>query len=209
MYIFCQSFIRHYLLCICVIVVLISTSISAYADITDSGNSESIHQELRKLKQDMQDGLNSLDIDKKLALITEDAVFTTMNGDRSVGRDAIRQYFDKMLKGPNAAVKKVKVNFEVDELSHLYGDNVAVAFGKSRDEYLLNDGTEFAVEPKWSATMIRQNDKWLIANFHYSTNMFDNPVLTAQRKMFLLGSILIGLISALVGFFIGKKLYKK
>ncbi len=154
MYIFCQSFIRHYLLCIYVIAALISTSTSAHADISDSSNKELTHQELRKLKQDMQDGLNSLDIDKKLALITEDAVFTTMNGDRSVGRDAIREYFDKMLKGPNAAVKKVKVNFEVDELSHLYGDNVAVAFGKSRDEYLLNDGTEFAVEPKWSATMV-------------------------------------------------------
>ncbi len=55
---------------------------------------------------------------------------------------------------------------------------------------------------------LRQNDKWLIANFHYSTNMFDNPVLTAQRKMFLLGSILIGLISALVGFLLGKSYIK-
>lgn len=181
----------------------------AHAETADANNKDLTHQELRQLKKDMQDALNELDVEKELTRVTEDAVFTTMNGDRAVGRENIRKYFEKMLKGPDSVVKKVTVNFEVDELAHLYGDDAAVAFGTSKDQYLLKDGTEFVVEPKWSATMVRQNGKWLIASFHYSTNMFDNPILIAQRKMLLIGGALLSIIFALIGFFIGKKVWKK
>lgn len=190
-------------------ICFVCVSALASAGQSELASDDLVHEELRQLKTDMQDALNEMDIDKKLARVTEDAVFTTMNGDRVVGRDGIRKYFEKMLKGANPIVKEVSVDFSVDELSHLYGDNTAVAFGSSRDKYLLSDGYAFEVEPKWSATMVRQGDKWLVANFHYSTNMFDNPVLTAQRKMLFIGGSVVSLLLGLAGFFLAKRIYKR
>ena len=166
---------------------------------------ETLHQELRALRDTMQSALNQRDLDTLLQHVTDDVVFTTMNGDRVTGKDGIRQYFDKMLNGDQAVVKSVTTQFEVAALSHLYGGDTAVAFGDSTDQYVLNSGDAWEVKPQWSATLVRQDGRWLIANFHYSVNMFDNPILGAQRTL-LLGSAAGGIVGALgVGFWLGRR----
>lgn len=174
--------------------------------------SEQLHQDLRKLKATMEKALNEMDIDTVIENVTDDVVFTTMNGDVARGRDGIRKYFEAMLKGPNPRVTSLRTQFEADELSHLYGSNMAVAFGSSKDHYSLAGGDVFDVNARWSGTMIRRDGRWLIANFHYSTNMFDNPVLHAQRRFMLLGavgaSVVLMLLSFLVGRAYGRRLNK-
>jgi hypothetical protein len=57
---------------------------------------------------------------------------------------------------------------------------------------------------RWTATLHRSNDKWSILSLHYSANMFDNPILDALKssiKWIVLG---VGIISILVGFFVGR-----
>ena len=51
--------------------------------------------------------------------------------------------------------------------------------------------------------MVRSGDRWLIASFHYSTNVFDNPILDRYRSMLVplgAGGAIAGL---LVGGFLG------
>lgn len=163
------------------------------------------HQSLRDLKKAMQDALNNYDLDALLQHTTDNVVFTTMNGDRVIGKAGIRQYFAKMLQGDKPVVKSIQSNFEVESLSHLYGDKVAVAFGHSTDSYELTNGDVWTVKPQWSATVVQQNQQWLIANFHYSVNMFDNPILTAQRQWLLGGGIIVALLTLVLGFFFGRK----
>jgi uncharacterized protein (TIGR02246 family) len=134
------------------------------------------HNELRALRADMEKAMNALDVDGLLRHVTDDVVFSTMNGDVVRGKQGIKDYFHKMMTGPEKRVASLKTHFEADDLTVLYGEDAGVAFGHSDDEYRLTDGSEFAVHPRWSAAMVRQNGKWKIANFHYSVNMFDNPV---------------------------------
>lgn len=170
---------------------------------------EVLHQGLRDLNTKMQKALNEMDIDTLLANVTEDVVFTTMNGDRVRGRDGIRKYFEKMMKGPDRVVSSIESHFEADDLSHLYGNDLAVAFGTSKDRYHMAGGDTFEVRPLWTGTMVRRDGKWLIANFHYSTNMFDNPVLDAQRKLLVLGGGGVAAVLAVVAFLLGLALGKK
>lgn len=167
---------------------------------------ETLHQELRQLRDHMQTALNKRDLDALLDGLTDDVVFTTMNGDRVIGKEQVRSYYEKMLGGSQPVVKTITAQFEADKLSHLYDDgNTAVAFGHSNDRYELAGGETWEVKPQWSATIVRQNGRWLIAGFHYSVNMLDNPVLSAQRNWLMGGGAAAALLACAAGFLLGRR----
>ena len=129
-----------------------------------------------------------------------------MNGDRIIGKEQVRGYYEKMLGGSQPVVKTITAQFEADKLSHLYdGGNTAVAFGRSNDRYELTGGETWEVKPQWSATIVRQNGRWLIAGFHYSVNMLDNPVLSAQRNWLMGGGAAAALLACAAGFLLGRR----
>lgn len=165
---------------------------------------EQMHQELRVLKTSMEKALNDMNIDAVVAHVTDDIVFTTMNGDMVRGRANVRKYFETMMKGDKRRVQSVQTKFDVGDVAKLYGNDVAVAFGTSKDHYVLVGGEDFDVQARWSSTMIRRDGQWLIANFHYSTNMFDNPVLDAQRKFGINVGLAILTVLTLLAFWLGR-----
>jgi len=161
------------------------------------------HEALRALKNDMEQALNAQDLDRLLSHLHPDVVFTTMNNDVRVGKDAIRAYYEKMRTGPDRVVEKLTAKFEVDDLTRLY-DETGLAQGSSTDHYVLTDGSDLVVHGRWSCALVKQGDQWLIASFHYSTNVFDNPVLDLVKKkaMTLAGVGGVGLL--LVGLVLGR-----
>ena len=165
---------------------------------------EEAHRALRELKSRMEKALADMDIDTLLANVTEDVVFTTMNGDVAHGRAGIRNYFETMMKGPNKIVSRIDAHFEADEISRLYGNDLAIAYGSSKDHYTMANGGDFDVKGRWTASMVRRDGKWLVANFHYSSNMFDNAVLDMQRKWFTLGAAVLAAVLAALGWFLGR-----
>ncbi len=170
---------------------------------------EQMHQELRALKATMEKALNEMDIDTVVDHVADDIVFTTMNGDLVRGRADVRKYFETMMRGDTRRVQSVQTKFDVGDAAKLYGNDVAVAFGTSKDHYVLAGGEDFDVQARWSSTMIRRDGKWLVANFHYSTNMFDNPVLDAQRKFGIKVALAILAALTLLAFWLGRVQGKK
>ncbi|MGF6148117.1 SnoaL-like domain [Kingella potus] len=167
-------------------------------------DAETLHKELRTLRDTMQNALNKRDLAALLDNVTDDVVFTTMNGDRVIGKEGVRAYYEKMLGGSGAVVKNIETHFEADALSHLYADT-AVAFGHSSDRYELAGGEVWEVSPQWSAAIVRRDGRWLVAGFHYSVNMLDNPVLSAQRKLLLGGGAAAVLAAGGLGFLFGRR----
>jgi hypothetical protein len=48
---------------------------------------------------------------------------------------------------------------------------------------------------------VRQDGRWLIASFHASVNMFDNPLLAAAQRLALggaAGALILGLVAGYV-----------
>ena len=165
---------------------------------------EATHQALRAIKQDMEDALNKQDVDRLLSHLHPDVVFSTMNNDVRVGKDAIRAYYAEMMGGPNGVVKKVTAKFDVDSLTRLYG-NTGVAYGSSLDHYSLNDGSDLVINGRWTCTLVKEGDRWLIAAFHYSTNVFDNPLLTKVKNAAMGFGALVAVAALAVGFFLGRR----
>lgn len=167
------------------------------------------HAPLRQLRADMEKAMNSGDLEGLTRHVTEDLVFTTMNGDVVRGKEGLRQYYEKMMSGPSPRVKSIQTHFEADSLTILYGDKMGVAYGHSDDHYVLADGTQFNVKPRWSATMVEENGSWKIANFHYSVNMFDNPVVAAiQQKTYLILGVAGG-AGLMLGLLLGAFLFRR
>ncbi len=184
---------------------LVAQPPAAVASAAAAPSDEQLHQELRDLKATMETALNGRDIDAILANVHEQVVFTTMNGDVVTGRDSVRAYFDKMMNGPGKVVESVRASFVPEALSILHGGDMAISWGHTADQYELTTGQSLAIAARWSATMVRRDNKWLIANFHYSTNMFDNPVLATQRKLLIGGGVAGALVLGVVGFLLGRR----
>lgn len=164
-----------------------------------------VHDELRALAAAMEKALNERDLEGLLANVDDDLVFTAMNAEAGYGKQHVRDYFDKMLNGPNKVVENINVDFVPDKLVIFYGPDVAVSAGNAASHYELTNGMKFDVDARWTGTLVRKNGKWLVASFHYSTNMFKNPVLDAQKKFLTLAGGGVALLIGLIAFFIGRK----
>ena len=162
---------------------------------------EATHNALRQLKTTMETALNKRDLDTIVANVHPSVVFTTMNGDVCRGPQQIRAYFDKMLTAPGHIVKDVKVSFEVDELTTLYGGDTGVAYGSSKDHYELTSGKTFDINGRWTCTMVKNGDRWVISAFHYSADVFRNPIVDRLKAAIWqvgIGALILGLIIGIV-----------
>jgi uncharacterized protein (TIGR02246 family) len=159
------------------------------------------HEELRAFRKQLVEAVNKGDIDALLELLDENVVVHWLDGRVSSGPKEVKAYIEEMLKGPNRKVERYETNPEVTELTHLYGDGkIGVVYGSSTEKFVLTGGHEMVVPTRWSATLVKKDGKWKIANFHGSTSMFDNPILSAavQRT-----GMWVGIIAGLGGLFLG------
>ena len=168
-----------------------------------------IHNDLRRLKATMEKALNERDLDTIVANVDPKVVFTTMNGDVCRGPEQIRAYFRKMLVDPGHIVKDVKVKFDVDTLTTLYGGDAGIATGSSQDHYELTDGKTFDISGRWTCTMVRNGDRWVIAAFHYSVDVFRNPIVDGYRKAMWMAGIGAAVVALILGLLLGRMLGKR
>jgi uncharacterized protein (TIGR02246 family) len=162
------------------------------------------HEELRAMKRQLVEASNKGDFDRVLTLLDQNVIVTWQNGEVSRGPNEVKAYLERMTKGPNRIVQRFETSPEVAELTHLYGDT-GVAYGDSRDLFVLTDGREFVVPTRWSATVVKKDGRWLIANFHASTNMFDNPILSLaiRRTAMWVGGVAV-IVGLVLGLLVGR-----
>jgi uncharacterized protein (TIGR02246 family) len=164
------------------------------------------HEQLRVLRDGITDAMNRKDMETLVTFLHPSVVFTTMNGDVARGRDGIREYYNKMMVGPNRVVDSVTVKFIADDLTTLFlNDSMGICHGSTQDVYTLKGGQRMDINARWTATMIKEDGKWLVTAVHYSTNMFDNPVLTAVQKTMMMVGMGCAVVGLLLGMMIGRK----
>lgn len=184
---------------------LLSLPLSAQAPPPASASDEATHNELRALRDGLLDAMRKGDIERQLTFFHPNAVVTWHNAEVSRGRDGIRKYLTRMLQGPNKAVDHFDADVNVDELTILYGGDTGVAFGSTVEHFKMSSGRSFDLPARWSATMVKENGQWLIANLHASDNLFDNPLLdSAKRTIGWTGAIGLA-VGLAIGLFIGRR----
>ena len=177
---------------------------------------EAVHDELRALKDGLEEAFNSIgrsgkdgDIEPILEFVHDNFVLVAMNGDISVGKQGIRDYFRDKMAGPEATVASVHHTFNAAALSTLYGDDTAVAYGDSPGTYELTDGRTLVADTNWTATMVKENDRWLLASFQFAPSIFDNPVVDAAVDMVYKAAAIAGAIGLIIGFLLARLLGRR
>jgi ketosteroid isomerase-like protein len=170
---------------------------------THNARTEAMHDQLRAVRENFLAAFGKRDFDAVLAVLDDNIVLTAQDGKdlKSIrGRTGVRDYLDRMLVGPNRGIEAMTIMPTVDELSVLHNGDTAIATGSSLDHYKLRDGNEFELKTRWSATLVTKDGKWLIANLHVSTNLFDNPVIFAVSRAATWTAVGVGVVALLLGF---------
>jgi len=187
-----------------IVASLLLCAVSLPASSQAPSKDEAVHNELRALRDGMLDAISKGDIDRQLTYLHPNVVVTWENAEVSRGREGVRAYLNRMLSGPNKAVAGYSVDLTADELTILYGGDTGVSFGKAIEHFKLASGSDFDNPARWSATLVKEGDKWLVAGLHASSNLFDNPLLAIQRKITWVAAGVCLLAGLVLGFLIGR-----
>jgi uncharacterized protein (TIGR02246 family) len=157
-------------------------------------------EQLRTLLDQMEHAISTVDIDAALKLMHPQAIVVWQNAEVSRGHEQIRAYHDRMVKGAAPIVTKFSTKATLGGPAVFYADS-AVAYGTAVDTFELSEGLKFTLNSNWSTTAVKQDGHWKVAALHFSTDLFDNPLLNnAKRMMWVAGAVafVVGLIVALL-----------
>jgi len=162
---------------------------------------EAIHNDLRGLREDLTKALIAADVDRTLTFAHKNIVTTWQNSEVTRGHDELKAFQVKMNLKNQRVFQGYKQPPEADDLSILYGGDTAIAFGSSVPHYKIL-GLDFHLKNRWTATLVKEDGRWLVASYHVSGNLLDNPVLAAAKSAaYWSGGIalVVGLVLGIVG----------
>ena len=175
------------------------------AQTTNAVLEDPVHQELRALRDGLVASMNKADIETSLTFLHTNCVITWHNAEVSRGHAGVRAYHNRVMSGPTKLVESFTCELKVDELTVLHGGDTGVCFGSSKEQFKLTNGKTLSVDGRWSATLVKENGRWLVANLHASTNLFDNVLLRlAKNAAWWVGFVSLGM-GALGGWIVGRK----
>lgn len=158
---------------------------------------------ITRLRDGLIDSFNKGDMDRLLTHLDTNVVVTWQNAEVSMGREGVREYYNRMMKGDKPIVREVSAKPEISG-RHIYGD-WAVSWGKMNDVFRLTDGSDFALDSRFTATIARRGEVWQVTAFHASVDAFENPVLTTAMKKV---GRMVGWIATVAGVVLGIALTK-
>ncbi len=169
-----------------------------FAPFVKSSQQPEVHAALRQLKETAISNVNAGNIEALIKLNHPNVVVTSEASDVIRGHEGIQSFYKRLFVGPPKILNKFTViAFNVDEPSILHGENTAIAFGSAISQYDFADGRLIVLPSRWSATLVKQQGHWLIASFHNSVNLVDNPVLLDVKRtytVFIFLALLLGVI---------------
>lgn len=151
---------------------------------------------MRGILADVEKGLNKGDFKLVVQHLHPEAVITYYNAEVTRNHAEAEDYYQRMIVGAGAVVEEYSVVANVSAPAEIHGD-MALATGTTTEKYKLAAGLEFELVGNWTATMLKTDGQWKIIAIHFSTNLFDNPLLNnANRFAWIVGiaAFLAGLI---------------
>ena len=164
------------------------------AALQEAVDTKAIDAELDKFRDDLFHAFNTGDYPAMLEKYChKDIIATWQDGTTSEGHAGVVAEFDKLKQ----FIDKMTVDATTDKRLILNDGNLVISSGEMKDHYVLGRGPSVNLNSRWSATLVKDNDRWLLASFSASTNAFDNEVvslyLTSQKYTVSAAAGLIGI----------------
>ena len=160
--------------------------------------------ELHALRDGLLAAINRADLDQQLTYLHPNVVITYQNAEVARGREGVKAFLQKMTTGPERLVESVHIEAKADGPAILHGET-GIVFGSAVETYKMAHGSDLMLNGRWTATVVQDQGRWLVAALHCSTGLADNPLIAATKKAGVtatIGSVIIGLIA---GWLLGRK----
>jgi ketosteroid isomerase-like protein len=197
---------KKFLILVAVVSVFSCSTLVARAQETPQNTAD--HNALRAMLIDAEKAINAHQIDGIVKYLDPNVNVIFQNAEVADGVPAVQAFYTRMFDKNNPVLKDFSTKASADVLSEIYG-NTAVAYGTTLDHYTFAAGMTMDLTSKWSATLVKENGQWKVVSLQFTSNLFDNPLLskaTASAKYFGIGGLIVGLI---LGFILVKILRKK
>lgn len=163
------------------------------------------HVAIRELKENLVKAISDGNMDAIEPLLHPNVVVTWQDGEVCKGPAAVRKFYQDMASKSKKTFQGYKVPPTADEPTILYsGGTTGVAYGYNIGVFHLA-GKDFEMKNRWTATMVKENGKWLLSSYHVSMNVLDNPLLNAVKIV----GVVVAILALLIGLVIGRKLGRK
>ena len=195
-------------------VVLLSASLATAQDSDTStegqelrgapqASEEAIHNQLRQFRTEIESVVATGNWEDLRPFLSSKVVVVWLDGEQSHGVDEVIEYLQSKTDGKNAIVDRFTMTTEVEELSDLYGQTMAIAYGTAKSSFFLR-GSKLTIEGPWSTTMIKEANDWKLVSVTASVGAFDSPLLVWARQMVWIVGAIAGLTSLIIGWLIGR-----
>lgn len=162
---------------------------------------DAAHNELRTLRSELIDAITKGDLDRVLRHVHTNVVVTWQNNEVCRGHPGLRDFFHRTGKD---TFKGYRLPPTPDELTILYGADTGVSFGPTIAQYKLL-GKAYELKSRWTATLVKEEGRWLLAGYHISMNVLDNPLLGGAKQALYWGGGGALVVGLLAGFLLGKR----
>lgn len=184
---------------------------AAPATVAAAADPETVHNELRALRDSILKAWEKRDIDAMLLHADPDIIVTWQNGEISRGPAAIKKFYQDLFEANGGIIADMKTSLEVDALATLHGTDTAIASGTAHDVIsfrkslatsVIGAGDTLELDSRWTATTVRKNGEWKLASYHVSANVFANPVMAlavkSTRRIAIAGGFVAGVALMLI-----------
>ena len=144
----------------------------------------------------IEQALNDRDLTSALQHLDENVIITYQDSTVTRGPEGAAEYYKRMMDGAAAIVEEFNTVATVGAPAIFHGDT-AIAYGTQIDTYVLARGLTFTLNANWSTALQKRDGQWSVIALHFSTDLFDNPMLnTAKRMSWIMGTggVLLGVL---------------
>jgi ketosteroid isomerase-like protein len=159
------------------------------------------HDELRALRKEVLDSIVKGDFETTVKYVHPNVVVTWQNAEVVRGASGLREFFHRAGK---QAFKGYKEPPTPDELTILYGGDTGISFGRTVAQYNVF-GKEYEFTSRWTATVVKENGRWLLAGYHVSVDALNNPLMNAARQGMYWAGGAAAVIGLVLGWLIGRR----
>ncbi len=161
---------------------------------------------LREMLIATEQAFNKVDLDAVLRVLEKDAVVVWQDGVRTTGHDQVREHYKRTFQGAGGAIlKSMSIKAALSAPAHFYGEQYAVAYGTTKENYDLVGGSTVSLDGLWTSHVAKRDGAWKITALHFSTNPFDNDVLRKAGHAAWIFGIVGAAAGLIVGWLLGRR----
>ncbi|BAY21198.1 hypothetical protein NIES2100_09480 [Calothrix sp. NIES-2100] len=99
----------------------------------------------------------------------------------------------------NNTIKDINMNIQGEPVRTFLSPETVVSAGDAIASFSFKDGKTADMAMRWTAVLQKLQEKWTIQSLHFSSNLLDNPVLNAAKKL----RWIVGIAAGVGGFLLG------